>query len=359
MKAESLSENKKKFLEDIKNARKSKDLELVRISERSKIALSYLEKIEDGDWEFLPITYVRSFIKTHCQYTDLKTDEILKRFDDIVGETSQKSQQSTYEDSQAVVHGDSIRGTSLGTIQSLQRTSSPTKPSYQLTKGNTIYWIAGAIIAIISLIIIFSISKGDKKDKVAEIPFDKIVEEQEGRSIQSKVDSGIVSEPVKTNETVLPGRNEFVALEKPKQNKLTLKALANDECYIRVTADILENVIDDVVLIKGFERIYEADSLLIVVLGNAGAMSLILNGEDLGTLGEMGRVVTITLGPDGLRKLRRGVLNKRAVEKDTTDTADSSENNSEETSLDNNVNSNTSSESMNLNISPGDTTQNE
>ncbi|MDP8208872.1 MAG: DUF4115 domain-containing protein [Candidatus Electryonea clarkiae] len=305
MNSEDFTENKKRFLAELKAAREDKELELSRLSERSKIALSYLEKLEEGDWDFLSRAYIRSFLKTYAQYVGIQIEDALRRFDEIVGQVSvPKSQQTTYDDSLEVTQSESADG--LNTRIPLSQKSAYSTKSFQTFSGKSIYWIMGVVLIIIVVSSLIYLTQRNNNNEVSEIPFDEVVEEHE----QMVGDIG-TEQPLEESVSEMPESTteSLESYEEPQAAKgLTLDMIATDECYIRVTADKIDNIIDDVVLIKGFKRSYHADSLFMVVLGNAGGIKLSLNGEELGELGEIGRVVTVTLGEDGLRKLRRGIL---------------------------------------------------
>ena len=51
---------------------------------------------------------------------------------------------------------------------------------------------------------------------------------------------------------------------------------------------------------QGEERVFTDNQLLYLVIGNAGAIQLIVNGEDLGVTGRVGEVVRLEFGPQAL-----------------------------------------------------------
>jgi len=51
---------------------------------------------------------------------------------------------------------------------------------------------------------------------------------------------------------------------------------------------------------EGEEQSFQDDQLIYLVLGNAGALELIVNGENLGTVGAVGEVVRLEFGPQAL-----------------------------------------------------------
>ena len=51
---------------------------------------------------------------------------------------------------------------------------------------------------------------------------------------------------------------------------------------------------------QGEEQTFQDDQLIYLVLGNAGALELIVNGENLGTAGAVGEVVRLEFGPQAI-----------------------------------------------------------
>ena len=81
-----MAENKETelFYEKLSRLRKSTNIELREISEKTKINIKYLEAIEKGDFNSLPNTYVRLFIKAYAEHLKADVDIILQEYDKYV-----------------------------------------------------------------------------------------------------------------------------------------------------------------------------------------------------------------------------------------------------------------------------------
>jgi hypothetical protein len=157
--------------------------------------------------------------------------------------------------------------------------------------------------------------RSEPGQQVEEIPFDDVVKEHEQM---------VADEPeTPTDEAVAAAQEEIAEqgalLEEEAVEELTLVASATQRCYLRITADRDTIPMDDVVLEAGMSRTYFADSLFTVVVGNAAGMELILDGLNLGELGEEGRVVTVIIGEEGIRRLRLGVRRTPSHEQNRQD----------------------------------------
>jgi|WetSurMetagenome_2_1015567.scaffolds.fasta_scaffold49507_2 hypothetical protein len=71
----------KKFADDLKAYRESKKITLLHISNETRIHISNLERIENGDFNFLPQPYIRAFLKQYIKSLGLDEKETLYNFD--------------------------------------------------------------------------------------------------------------------------------------------------------------------------------------------------------------------------------------------------------------------------------------
>ena len=72
-----MNDIKPKFYEQLKDRRKTKQVSLKEISEYTKINMSYLESLENGEFDVLPNVYTRLFLRSYCDYLGLDSKEIL------------------------------------------------------------------------------------------------------------------------------------------------------------------------------------------------------------------------------------------------------------------------------------------
>jgi cytoskeletal protein RodZ len=70
----------KEIGQEIQQARQEKGIPLQEIASRTHIQLSHLQKIENGQFNFLPQPYVVAFIKTLAQYVGLNGEALVKRW---------------------------------------------------------------------------------------------------------------------------------------------------------------------------------------------------------------------------------------------------------------------------------------
>lgn len=69
------------FYLELKEKREIKNLDINKISEETKINIKHLRALESGDFNNIPTTYLRLFIKTYAQYLKLDYKQILNNYE--------------------------------------------------------------------------------------------------------------------------------------------------------------------------------------------------------------------------------------------------------------------------------------
>lgn len=80
--------NLEQFGEELKQARLEKELSLMDISAETRISLKFLDAIECGQFQILPQTYVRAFLREYALMTGLDPNDIMERYKSAMQESS-------------------------------------------------------------------------------------------------------------------------------------------------------------------------------------------------------------------------------------------------------------------------------
>lgn len=70
-----------KFGEDLRQIRESKNISLNDIANKTKIHISFLERMENGEFTFYSAAYIRAFIKEYAKCIGLKSDDVLYNYE--------------------------------------------------------------------------------------------------------------------------------------------------------------------------------------------------------------------------------------------------------------------------------------
>ncbi len=325
-------ESRQEFCKDLIAAREYKDMDLMKVSERTKISPDYLSKLEAGDWDFLPGSYVRAFMRTYAQTVGLDVGEVLERYDRIVGVAPTP---------QPAINMGEGGGSRRPIIPDTGSSRSPkfmladdssSGSNFTLTKPMLYGGIAVAAVIVIVLVYFFLIKPGgeDRSQNVEEIPFDEVVRESQmgddpdGALADSLAEGTVTNDGGSEAETAGNTRNQAATQrEEPVETTrdepeeavvtpvgagsgLTLTAEVSQPCYMRVITDHDTSNVFDTILSSGNTRVFDADSVFRVVIGNTNGVELLLNGRRLRNIGQRGRVVTLTIDQNGIREAQAG-----------------------------------------------------
>lgn len=233
------------FGEELRREREMREISIREISETTKISTRFLEAIEGGDFSSLPApVFTRGFIREYASYLGLDSEEIVDRYMSIV-EKDERRRAHEEEEMRERITG-----------------------RFSLGPGsNTLKWILMAIVAITILGVgVYFLSRDDGPEGAAE-------EREEGLA------PAPVGAPARATDTA-PAAAESI--------RMTLSAAADS--WIDVQVDDEEPV--DFILQSGGTRTIEADErILFRTVGNAGAVTVELNGVRAEPLGRENQVV--------------------------------------------------------------------
>ena len=188
------------FAEGLKQLRIEKQLSLLDISTETRINIKFLAAIENGQFYMLPQTYIRAFLREYSLMVSDRPDEILLQYNEIAMSSPPPAPLQ--------------RSTSLSTHNSGAGV-------WAFVPQHAWFFIAGLAIVVIVLISWFAVSfpPAQHSSKTPEIPFEKIVQENEAAAISQN--------PVPQPQTPV----------QPKTDSLTLEMTTSDSVWINLLID--------------------------------------------------------------------------------------------------------------------------
>ena len=78
------------FYKELRELRLSKEINLEELENRTKINAKYLEAIEEGDFDILPIPYLRLFLRAYAIEIGGDSERALEQLDSFIGNTKPK-----------------------------------------------------------------------------------------------------------------------------------------------------------------------------------------------------------------------------------------------------------------------------
>jgi cytoskeleton protein RodZ len=253
--------NLEQFGEELAQARLAKGISLIDISAETRINLKFLEAIERGQFQILPQTYVRAFLREYALSLSLDPTDVLQRYNSIQQESRS-------------------RKTDDGIPQNVSPQPKVSAGDFKnrLVKLSPLQWnlVLGIVLLIIVVLVIILANMEKESNSVkpvAEIPFDRVIRESEAASIpppSAAVDS--------------------IPVFKPQQkDSLRLEITTLDSVWVSLLIDNTQGA--EYLFGPHRKRAWVAKERFVVTMGNAGGATFRLNGKDIGSLGKRGAVV--------------------------------------------------------------------
>jgi cytoskeletal protein RodZ len=279
----------KEISQEIQQARLAKGVTLEEIAGHTHIQLAHLQKIENGQFDFLPRPYVVAFIKTFAQHVGLNGEALVKRWREreqaaISQLEEQQRQQPAPRKEERKTASVPLRPPEVAASQSI---SIPYLKEIALGLG--------MIVVMAGLIYVMSRPgeeqaqngrdnrpssvQSNEPARVQEIPFSQVSKE--------------VAEKTQTQEPPLAATPE-----------LTLQAQFNRQTRMRLVRDGADTNIT--VYRAGETQTWHAKEKFNLRLSVAGSVTLTLDGKNLGKFGQPSQIEYITI-------TRAGVAEKFAV----------------------------------------------
>lgn len=246
----------------LRREREKQNLTVKDVEQETSIRALYIEAIENGDYKSLPgEVYAKGFIRNYAGFLKLDADAILQQY----------REENHPEEVQEVPAPE----TSAPVAQPRTKVSVPPRPAFssgddfkdRVEKSrNTQRYFAGMLAAVVLLggaYFVLGSDGADSGDKPAV------------KTEQTTKSSG------KTQKAEQPAEKKFDDVE--------VTGKFADRCWTKVVVDgktVFEGTVE-----KGKTMDWKGTDKVVVTAGNAGAVSVTHNGNDLGKLGEDGQVV--------------------------------------------------------------------
>lgn len=267
------TEELKNFGEELKDAREKAEITLQHITSKTRIDIKFLKAIEEGNFGILPEVYVRAFIKEYAVHCGLEPKETLEKYDSVKSGKTAVKETTSVNDLKTSEEPEKIKKEFSDDIPQQQ-----TKSTNNFNKNKILISASAVVIFILIVISYFLFIKNSEPEFVVEKPFEEVLEEQRQRfSIDEK---NIPETPVSTVDS------------------LALSFKAVDTCWINITID--EKIDKEFMLYNNSSLLVKAAHKFDIIVGNAGGISIELNGVSLDFSGKKGERKLFSVNRDGL-----------------------------------------------------------
>lgn len=242
------------MFEELKKRRTELGKSIEEISQLTKIKKSYIQAIEDGNWDQLPLKiYTKSYIKTYSELLGLDSKKFIEDYENYLRNRD-----------------DSIKKN----ILDLKDESNLREEKQNKTK-NYPRWTISLIITFIVFVLIFTILYFDRQEYYIPPP-------PNPQPLNSPIPEEVKPQKQLSNE------------EPHKSHSLKIEAV--DRVWMRIIIDDKEK--KEYLLESGQNINLEALKSFKLHIGNAGGVKVYFNNKDLGKLGATGQVVYLKLPED-------------------------------------------------------------
>jgi len=277
------SEALKKFAEELRTIREEKGISLQQISNHTKIDIKFLQKIEEGDFNFLPEIYVKAFIKEYAQTLELDKNEIIKKYEAAKSKildsrsASEELKVQSKKTEEKIIESESIEKKYKKEFDAEEYFSPELEypENNKKTQSNKKYFLY-ASIAVIFLIAFYFLF--------------------------IKIDSNIIEE--KPYEDVLTNRYEIdssITQQKPQHesDSLNLSITPEKFVWLKVLCDKKEVYRQMAPAEKVLN--FKAEKEFYVVVGNAGYVKMSLNNKPISPIGNLGEIRNYYISLDTIK----------------------------------------------------------
>ena len=296
------------FFQEYREHRKQHSITLEEISERTKINIRFLEAIEEGNFDVLPETYLRLFLRAYAVEIGVDPDEAIEKYELHRGYSSEE--QIRREPKRAEEPPDTFEPESY-----------ETDTSVDLSSGPNINWKRTAVVIVIAGFIIWAV-----KSYVADTTSDP--GPQEAGTVQTtQVDSPEVAAPVAENaenpisdeqfddgEVVDSSQHEFSPVTPESEIELRFEAV--DRTWVRVKRDTLPS--EEYIFLPQDTKLWTANNRIQLRIGNSAGARLILNDEVIDSLGAPNTVTDLIINRSGIMDKTTVIPTDQVTQPDTT-----------------------------------------
>jgi cytoskeleton protein RodZ len=227
---------------------------LYQASQDTKIRVDFLESMENDDFEFVSGgLYVRGMLRSYVRWLGLPEDRVLAEFDRLYNVRAE---------------------TPLAAMIS--------KPADVGPKARKPQWLIAAVSAACLLLVFSVIGLINPSEEVANPPADSVAVEEAQTVAPPPPPADVAAAP-----TAVPVEGVNVSIN-----------VTGEKCWMQATADGADSPVFTGTKFEGEVLNLTAEENLKIVIGNAGAVRVTVNGRDLGPPGQPGAVGTFTFTPE-------------------------------------------------------------
>jgi cytoskeleton protein RodZ len=265
--------------------RMDRGVSLEHMALETHISLRLLQGLEEDKYNDLPGgMYNRAFLRKYCEYLGLVPDAYLERMEREQAPHSEKLSKPKAPSPHLPSRGYRLPPLAVWSMMFVASVIG-------------LYFSRGWITSVFSPY--FAHAPSAPLGKADAIPAPIAGKEDAASSLANTAPAGTQAPQLK-DATAVSASAQAVVEERPP-GALRLQFQVDQECWISVTADGIHLV--SRILQPGESAIYDAENRFYLILGNAGGVSLRINGEPARPLGKPGEVIRLLINEQNVPDL--------------------------------------------------------
>jgi cytoskeletal protein RodZ len=261
--------------------REKQKLSIQDIEQGTSIRAVYIDALEKGEYDKLPgEVYAKGFIKNYGNFLELNGEDLVRQF--IAEITPVVTESETPQTENLKSESELVAKTKIA-AKNISQTFQASVQNNSTEDSDSQKYIFAAVAGILLLIggLFYGFSDSDSQPSEVVTVETQTVETQQVAPVEQP-------KPVPAVETVT-----VASTPTPQPvNDVNLQATFSDDCWTRVVVDgamVYEGMIN-----AGQTFDWKGNENINVLLGNAGAVQIMKNGQNVGSLGAAGDVVERT-----------------------------------------------------------------
>ncbi len=264
-------------------ARQKRQMSVLDVTRKSRIHPDVVRDIENGVFDRLGKTYMKSFLRKYSQFLDLDTESIIKKYESVSGAIS-------------------AREFNLGVMEEKEGASAGSSDIFSFLRDKRLQTAVIAVLSVVLLSLVF-ILIGMVRSRIRSAP-PKKTPVQSARVQEPKIEKKALPVKVEAPEKVIASSEPVqkpaaasTAMLKPASS-VVLTIRARDEVWLQVQKG--SEVVFSGTLKAGDSKTWNSDGALTVWTGKAEMLDFIVNTRRIGMIAA-GVVKNITVSSEGIK----------------------------------------------------------
>lgn len=279
----------------LKKEREKQKISIQDVEQGTSIRSVYIDAIEKGEYDKLPgEVYAKGFIKNYGNFLNLNGEELVRQFIMEISTVTTAQEENPAEENQNTKN--TIAATNIGEKYTSKQQISTNENYNSEFEDNTKKYLvaAAAFIAILLGGIFYNFGGSDEENiTIAQSEVKPVPVETQQISETPIVEEKVAETPAtvetqKPVETPAPEVQTVAATPAPVEG-VNLQATFSGDCWTRVIVD--GTMFYEGMISAGESFDWKGNQSVSVLLGNAGAVQFVMNGQSVGAIGGYGDVV--------------------------------------------------------------------